>query len=95
MSGGDRVRLEFMVPSRGLFGYRSEFLTDTRGEGVMSSVYDHYEEFKGEIPHRSVGALVCYETGETTQYALYYVQERGTLFIASGQRASADTGGVP
>ncbi len=83
MSGGDRVRLEFMVPSRGLFGYRSEFLTDTRGEGVMSSVYDHYEEFKGEIPHRSVGALVCYETGETTQYALYYVQERGTLFISA------------
>ncbi len=83
MDGGDRVRLEFMVPSRGLFGYRSEFMTDTRGEGVMSAVYDHYEEFKGEIPHRSVGALICYETGETTQYALYYVQERGTLFIAS------------
>ncbi|MBR6705781.1 MAG: translational GTPase TypA, partial [Clostridia bacterium] len=83
MDGGDRVRLEFMVPSRGLFGYRSEFMTDTRGEGVMSAVYDHYEEFKGDIPHRSVGALVCYETGETTQYALYYVQERGTLFISS------------
>ena len=58
-------------------------MTDTRGEGVMSAVYDHYEEFKGDIPHRSVGALVCYETGETTQYALYYVQERGTLFISS------------
>ncbi len=83
MDGGDRVRLEFMVPSRGLFGYRSEFMTDTRGEGVMSAVYDHYEEFKGDIPHRSVGALVCYETGDTTQYALYYVQERGTLFISS------------
>ena len=83
MTGGDRVRLEFMVPSRGLFGYRSEFMTDTRGEGVMSSVYDHYEEFKGDIPHRNVGALVCYEAGETTQYALYYVQERGTLFISS------------
>ena len=83
MDGGDRVRLEFMVPSRGLFGYRSEFMTDTRGEGVMSAVYDHYEEFKGDIPHRSVGALVCYETGETTQYALYYVQERGTLFISN------------
>ena len=83
MDGSDRVRLEFMVPSRGLFGYRSEFMTDTRGEGVMSAVYDHYEEFKGDIPHRSVGALVCYETGETTQYALYYVQERGTLFISS------------
>ena len=83
MSGSDRVRLEFMVPSRGLFGYRSEFMTDTRGEGVMSCVYDHYEEYKGDIPHRNVGALICYETGETTQYALYYVQERGTLFISS------------
>ncbi len=83
MAGGDRVRLEFMVPSRGLFGYRSEFMTDTRGEGVMSAVYDHYEEFKGDIPHRSVGALICYETGETTQYALFYAQERGTLFITS------------
>ena len=84
MAGGDRVRLEFLVPSRGLFGYRSEFMTDTRGEGIMSAVYDHYEEFKGEIPHRNVGALVCYETGEATQYALFYAQERGSLFI-SGQ----------
>ncbi len=83
MSGLDRVRLEFLVPSRGLFGYRSEFLTDTRGEGVMSAVYDHYEPYKGDIPHRSVGALVCFETGDTTQYALYYAQERGTLFITS------------
>ncbi len=83
MSGLDRVRLEFLVPSRGLFGYRSEFMTDTRGEGVMSAVYDHYEPYKGDIPHRSVGALVCYETGEATQYALYYAQERGTLFLSS------------
>ena len=83
MSGLDRVRLEFLVPSRGLFGYRSEFMTDTRGEGVMSAVYDHYEPFKGDIPHRNVGALVCFETGDATQYALYYAQERGTLFITS------------
>ena len=83
MSGLDRVRLEFLVPSRGLFGYRSEFMTDTRGEGVMSSVYDHYEPYKGEIPHRSVGALVCFETGEATQYGLFYAQERGTLFVTS------------
>ena len=83
MSGVDRVRLEFLVPSRGLFGYRSEFMTDTRGEGIMSAVFDHYEEYKGDIPHRNVGALVCYETGETTQYALYYVQDRGTLFIGN------------
>ena len=84
MAGGDRVRLEFLVPSRGLFGYRSEFMTDTRGEGIMSAVYDHYEEFKGDIPHRNVGALICYETGDATQYALFYAQERGSLFI-SGQ----------
>ncbi len=83
MSGLDRVRLEFLVPSRGLFGYRSEFMTDTRGEGIMSAVYDHYEAFKGDIPHRSVGALVCYETGDSTQYGLFYVQERGTLFIGA------------
>ena len=83
MSGLDRVRLEFLVPSRGLFGYRSEFLTDTRGEGVMSAVYDHYEPYKGEIPHRNVGALVCFETGEASQYGLFYAQDRGTLFITS------------
>ena len=83
MSGLDRVRLEFLVPSRGLFGYRSEFLTDTRGEGIMSSVYDHYEPYKGDIPHRNVGALICFETGESTQYGLFYAQERGTLFITS------------
>jgi len=83
MGGSDRVRLEFLVPSRGLFGYRSEFMTDTRGEGIMSAVFDHYEDYKGDIPHRSVGALICYETGETTQYALFNVQDRGTLFVGS------------
>ena len=81
MHGIDRVRLEFLVPSRGLFGYRSEFMTDTRGEGIMSSVFDHYEPTKGEIPHRSVGALVCHEDGESNSYGLFYAQERGTLFI--------------
>ena len=83
MSGLDRVRLEFLVPSRGLFGYRSEFMTDTRGEGVMSAVFDHYEPYKGDIPHRNVGALICFETGEATQYGLFYAQDRGTLFITS------------
>ena len=83
MDGTDRVRLEFLVPSRGLFGYRSEFLTDTRGEGIMSSVFEKYEPFRGEIPHRSVGALIVYETGETTTYGLFYTQERGTLFVGS------------
>ncbi|MBR1707483.1 MAG: translational GTPase TypA [Clostridia bacterium] len=80
MSGTDRVRLEFSVPSRGLFGYRSEFMTDTRGEGIMSAVFDHYEAYKGEIPHRNVGALVSTETGEAVMYGLFYAQDRGTLF---------------
>ena len=85
MSGLDRVRLEFLVPSRGLFGYRSEFMTDTRGEGIMSSVFEKYEPVKGDIPHRSVGAMICFETGTSTSYGLFYAQERGTLFIGAGQ----------
>ena len=83
MTGLDRVRLEFLVPSRGLFGYRSEFMTDTRGEGIMSSVFSHYEPHKGDIPHRNVGALICFETGTTTQYGLFGAQERGTLIIGA------------
>ncbi len=83
MHGADRVRLEFLVPSRGLFGYRSEFLTDTRGEGIMSAVFERYEPVKGEIPHRNAGALVCFETGEASQYGLYGAQERGTLFLTA------------
>ena len=85
MSGLDRVRLEFLVPSRGLFGYRSEFMTDTRGEGIMSSVFEKYEPVKGDIPHRSAGAMICFETGTSTSYGLFYAQERGTLFIGAGQ----------
>jgi len=85
MTGLDRVRLEFLVPSRGLFGYRSEFMTDTRGEGIMSSVFEKYEPVKGDIPHRSAGAMICHETGTSTSYGLFYAQERGTLFIGAGQ----------
>ena len=81
MHGLSRVRLEFLVPSRGLFGYRSEFMTDTRGEGIMSAVFEDYEPQKGEIPHRSMGAMICFETGEATSYGLFGAQERGTLFI--------------
>ncbi len=83
MAGLDRVRLSFLVPSRGLFGYRGEFLTDTRGEGIMSAVYHGYEPYRGDIPHRSVGSLVCFETGDATQYGLYNVQDRGNLFISA------------
>jgi len=89
MTGLDRVRLEFLVPSRGLFGYRSEFMTDTRGEGIMSSVFEKYEPVKGDIPHRSAGAMICFETGTSTSYGLFYAQERGTLFIGAGQEVYA------
>ena len=86
MEGVDRVRLVFNVPSRGLFGYRGEFLTDTRGEGVMSAVFSGYEPYKGEIPTRPSGSLVAWETGETTSYAMFYIQDRGELFVAPGTK---------
>ena len=86
MEGVDRVRLVFSVPSRGLFGYRGEFLTDTRGEGVMSAVFSGYEPYKGEIPTRPSGSLVAWETGETTSYAMFYIQDRGELFVAPGTK---------
>ena len=81
---GSRTKLEFMVPSRGLFGYRNEFLTDTKGEGIMASVFDHYEPMKGDIQRRSTGSLVAFETGEAVTYGLFNAQERGTLFIGAG-----------
>ncbi len=81
---GSRYRLEFLVPSRGLFGYRSEFLTDTRGEGIMSSVLDSYAPMKGEIERRKTGSLIAFETGEACTYGLYNAQERGQLFIGPG-----------
>ena len=81
---GSRYRLEFLVPSRGLFGYRSEFLTDTRGEGIMSSVLDSYAPMKGEIERRQVGSLIAFESGESCAYGLFNAQERGTLFIGAG-----------
>ena len=81
---GSRYRLEFLVPSRGLFGYRSEFLTDTHGEGIMSSVLDSYAPMKGDIDRRKTGSLVAFETGETTAYGLGGVQDRGALFVGPG-----------
>ena len=81
---GSRYRLEFLVPSRGLFGYRSEFLTDTRGEGIMSSVLDSYAPVKGEIERRLTGSLIAFETGEACSYGLFNAQERGALFIGAG-----------
>ncbi len=86
---GSRYRLEFLVPSRGLFGYRNEFLTDTRGEGILSSVLDSYAPRKGEITRRLTGSLVAFESGETSSYGLYNAQERGALFIGPGAQVYA------
>ncbi len=81
---GSRMKIEFLVPSRGLFGYKSEFLTDTKGEGIMSSVFHSYQEYKGDIPRRSLGSMVSFETGESVTYGLFNAQERGQLFIGAG-----------
>ena len=81
---GNRYRLEFLVPSRGLFGYRNEFLTDTRGEGIMSSVLETYAPMKGEIERRLTGSLIAFETGDACSYGLFNAQERGALFIGAG-----------
>ncbi len=81
---GSRMRLEFLVPARGLFGYKSEFLTDTKGEGVMSSVFYEYQPYKGELSNKRTGALVAFESGEAVTYGLFNAQGRGTLFIGAG-----------
>ena len=78
---GSRMKLEYLVPARGLIGYKSDFLTATRGEGIMNTVFHGYEPFKGEIPARSMGSLIAFETGEAVTYGLFNAQERGTLFI--------------
>ena len=81
---GERMKAQFLVPSRGLFGYRNEFLTDTKGEGIMASVFEEYAPLKGEISRRAYGSLVAFETGEAVTYGLFNAQERGTLFIGAG-----------
>jgi GTP-binding protein len=81
---GDRMHLHFVVPSRGLFGYRGEFLTDTRGEGVLHRTVRGYEPHAGPLPGRAVGAIVASEDGQTTPYALFHIQERATLFLGPG-----------
>ena len=81
---GSRMRIEFLIPSRCLFGYKSEFLTDTKGEGIMNSVFDSYQEYKGEVQRRNTGSLIAFETGESITYGLFNAQERGTLFIGAG-----------
>ncbi len=81
---GSRMRLEFLIPARGLFGYKSEFLTDTKGEGVMSSVFYEYQPYKGDIQRKQTGSLVAFETGEAVTYGLFNAQGRGMLFIGAG-----------
>ena len=81
---GRRTRLEFIVPARGLFGYKSEFLTSTKGEGVMNSVFFEYQPYKGDFSRRDTGSLIAFETGEAVTYGLFNAQGRGTLFIGAG-----------
>lgn len=81
---GSRMRIEFLIPSRGLFGYRSEFLTDTKGEGIMNSIFHSYQPHKGDIARRNTGSLIAFETGEAVTYGLFNAQERGELFIGAG-----------
>lgn len=78
------THIEFKIPSRGLMGYRSEFLTDTNGNGIMNHVFDDYEEYKGDIPQRAQGSLIAHETGDSTGYGLFYAQDRGRMFIGPG-----------
>ena len=82
---GDRMHIVFHIPTRGLFGYRNEFLTDTRGEGIINSIFFGYTPYKGEIAKRTTGSLVAYETGKTTSYGIYNVQDRGTMFVVASQ----------
>lgn len=83
---GNRIKLEFLVPSRGLFGYRNEFLTDTKGEGILASVFERYEPYKGDINRRSTGSLIAWETGEACAYGIWNAQERGAMFITPGTK---------
>ncbi len=81
---GNRMKLEFLVPSRGLFGYRNEFLTDTKGEGIMNCSFEKYDAFKGDIKRRNTGSLIAFETGDAVAYGIWCVQDRGQMFIAPG-----------
>ena len=83
---GAYTRLVFSIPSRGLIGYRSEFLTDTKGNGIINAVFDGYAPYKGDIEKRQWGSLIAFETGEAVTYGLYHAQERGMLFIESGTK---------
>ena len=85
-SKGGYTRIEFLIPTRGMIGYRSEFLTDTKGNGILNTLFEGYEPYKGEIPRRSQGSLVSFETGTAVGYGLYNAQERGILFVSPGDK---------
>ena len=85
-SNGGYSRLIFSIPARGLIGYKSEFMTDTKGNGILNSIFDSFQPYKGDIPRRAQGSLICFETGDTAAYGLNLAQERGTLFVAPGTR---------
>lgn len=88
-SNGNSTRLEFLIPARGLIGYRGEFLTDTRGNGILNTSFEGYAPYKGDIQYRKQGSLIAFETGESVTYGLYSAQERGTLFIGPGEKVYA------
>lgn len=88
-SGGGYQRLEFSIPARGLIGYRGEFMTDTKGNGILNTTFDGYGPYKGDIQYRKQGSLIAFESGESVTYGLYNAQERGTLFISAGEKVYA------
>ncbi len=88
-SGGGHTRIEFSIPARGLIGYRGEFLTDTKGNGIINTLFDGYGPYKGDIQYRKSGSLIAYETGESITYGLFNAQERGILFIGAGVKVYA------
>lgn len=88
-ASGGYTRLEFSIPSRGLIGYRGEFMTDTKGNGILNTLFDDYAPYKGDISYRAQGSLIAFETGEAITYGLYNAQERGTLFIGAGEKVYA------
>lgn len=87
--GGGFTRLEFLIPSRGLIGYRGEFMTDTKGNGILNTVFEEYGPYKGDIAYRKQGSLIAFETGETVTYGLFNAQDRGTLFVGPGEKVYA------
>ena len=87
--GGGFTRLEFVIPSRGLIGYRGEFMTDTKGNGILNTVFEDYGPYKGDIAYRKQGSLIAFESGETVAYELFNAQDRGTLFVGPGEKVYA------